>query len=108
MKKVLPSFIAIRLFESVARHLSFTRAAEKLFVTQGAVTKQIKLMEEQLDCQLFLRKGPQLALTKQGERMLDTVSSAMDIIRVGIANLRRANDSTLTVTALPGILSYWL
>ncbi len=72
------------------------------------MSKQIKLLEEQLDCQLFLRKGPQLVLTKQAERMLDTVSSAMDTIRVGIANLRRTNDTTLTVTVLPSFTSYWL
>lgn len=108
MKKVLPSLNAIRFFESAARHLSFTRAAEELFVTQGAVSKQIKLLEEQLGCQLFQRKGPQLVLTQQGEKLLDTVSSALDIIRVGVATLRRATDSTLTVTVLPSFASYWL
>lgn len=108
MKNSLPSLNAIRFFESAARHLSFTRAAEELFVTQGAVSKQIKLLEQQLDCQLFLRRGPQLVLTSHGERLLETVSSALDIIKLGVATLRRAADCTLTVSLLPSFGSYWL
>ncbi len=108
MNKSLPSLGAIRTFEVAARHLSFTRAAEEMFVTQGAVSKQIKQLEEQLGCQLFSRKGPNLALTRDGEELLATVSSALEHIQEGVNRLRRRNDLTLTLSVLPSFASIWL
>jgi len=104
----LPSLNAIRFFESAARHLSFTKAGEELFVTQGAVSRQIKLLEEQLDCRLFARKGPYLKLTANGEKFQSSVVDALAIIKQGTASLRRASAPTLTVSVLPSFASNWL
>ena len=108
MNKSLPSLNSIRFFEAAARHLSFTRAAEEMFVTQGAVSKQIKMLEDQLDCQLFSRKGPTLSLTKDGEELLATVSSALETIQQGVSRIRRQRDTTLTLSVLPSFASIWL
>ncbi|KAE9526406.1 transcriptional regulator GcvA [Testudinibacter aquarius] len=66
MYKRLPPLNALKVFESAARHLSFTKAADELFVTQAAVSHQIKLLEEFLGTALFIRKNRALALTEQG------------------------------------------
>lgn len=108
MKKSLPSLNAIRVFDSAARHLSFTKAGAELFVTQGAVSKQINLLEAQLDCRLFARKGPYLSLTQHGEQFLESVTAALDIINHGVDSLRRQSNTTLTVSVLPSFASNWL
>ncbi len=108
MKKALPSLNAIRFFESAARHLSFTRAGEELFVTQGAVSKQIKLLEEQLDVKLFERRGPYLNLTQPGEKLFATVSTAVEIIESGVKSLQFPQDDQLTITLLPSFSIHWL
>lgn len=108
MNKNLPSLNAIRFFECAARHGSFTRAAEEMFVTPGAVSKQIKMLEEQLDCRLFSRKGPNIVLTTNGEKLLATVSNALDIIREGVGSISRQADATLTLSVLPSFASIWL
>ena len=108
MKNSLPSLNTIRFFECAARHLSFTRAGEELFVTQGAVSKQIKALEEQLGLQLFSRRGPYLELTLHGKKLLDSVSSALEIVNQGIASLKRLNSNRLTVSVLPSYANYWL
>ncbi|MEQ8956000.1 MAG: transcriptional regulator GcvA, partial [Gammaproteobacteria bacterium] len=108
MKKALPSLNAIRFFECAARHLSFTRAGEELFVTQGAVSKQIKLLEGQLGLQLFHRKGPYLSLTREGQKLFATVATAVGIIESGIKSLQYPHDDPLTITLLPSFSIHWL
>lgn len=99
---------SIRFFESAARHLSFTKAGEELFVTQSAVSRQIRLLEEKLGCELFARNGPNLRLTAHGEAFQQTVVYSLDVIRQGVANLRRQSQSTLTVSVLPSFAANWL
>ncbi|MCQ4438505.1 LysR family transcriptional regulator, partial [Clostridioides difficile] len=66
----MPSLIALRFFEETARHLSFNRAAVSLCVTQGAVSRQIRLLEEALGARLFERDHKGVRLTDAGERLL--------------------------------------
>ena len=66
MARDLPSLNAVRVFEAAARHLNFSRAADELSVTQSAVSRQIKVLEEQLGRPLFRRSGPVLSLTSAG------------------------------------------
>lgn len=66
MHKRLPPLNALKAFESAARHLSFTKAADELFVTQAAVSHQIKLLEDFLNTALFIRKNRALELTEPG------------------------------------------
>ena len=70
MSRDLPSLNAVRMFEAAAQHRNFTRAAEQLFVTQGAVSRQIKRLEQDLHQMLFHRDGPKLELTDAGRTIL--------------------------------------
>ena len=109
MKRDLPSLNAIRMFEAAARTQSFTRAAAELHVTQGAVSRQIALLEEQLGCELFHRKGPKLKLSNAGLQYQSVVEEALEIIRKGTAQISQNHRSnTLTVSILPSFASYWL
>jgi LysR family glycine cleavage system transcriptional activator len=65
----LPPLTAVRAFEAVARHLSFTRAGEELGMTQAAVSYQIRILEERLGASLFLRRPRQIALSETGARL---------------------------------------
>jgi LysR family transcriptional regulator, glycine cleavage system transcriptional activator len=64
----LPSLISLRFFEETARHLSFNRAARALCVTQGAVSRQIRLLEDALAIKLFERDHKGIRLTSAGAR----------------------------------------
>src|SRR3546814_13734203 len=76
MQKKLPPLNALRAFEAGARHLSFTRAAEELHVTQAAVSHQVKALEEHLGYPLFKRMTRKLALTEPGRVLFPVVSAA--------------------------------
>ncbi|MCP4320265.1 MAG: LysR family transcriptional regulator [Alteromonadales bacterium] len=80
MFKSLPPLNALRSFESAARHESFSLAAKELFVTHGAVSKQIKLLEAHVGVALFLRKHRQLVLTDEGKVYWREVQSALQQI----------------------------
>jgi LysR family glycine cleavage system transcriptional activator len=109
MARDLPSLNAIRVFDSAARHLNFSRAAEELSVTQSAVSRQIKLLEDQLNQPLFERAGPVLSLTGAGEVYQVRVAEAMTLLRRATAELHRASQSpALTISILPSFASKWL
>ena len=76
----LPPLNGLRAFEAAARHLSFTRAADELGVTPGAVSQQVKTLETALGIALFQRLPRSLVLTEEGEAYLPPISSAFDII----------------------------
>ena len=102
MPRDLPSLNAIRIFDSAARHLNFSRAADELSITQSAVSRQIKVLEQQLGVQLFQRAGPKLKLTSAGDYYQGRVAEAMTVLRRGTAEVRRSSASpTLTVSLLP-------
>ena len=73
MKHKLPSLDALKVFESAARQLSFTLAARELCLTKGAVSYQVRKLEEALDCALFRRAVRQVYLTNAGQQLLQTV-----------------------------------
>lgn len=109
MSRDLPSLNAIRVFDAAARHLNFSRAAEELSVTQSAVSRQIKVLEEQLGRPLFRRSGPVLSLTSAGAMYQVKVADALTVLRRGTAELRRGDGSPgLTVSVLPSFASKWL
>ena len=102
MPRDLPSLNAIRIFDSAARHLNFSRAADELSITQSAVSRQIKVLEQQLGVQLFQRAGPKLKLTSAGDYYQGRVAEAMTVLRRGTAEVRRSSASpTLTISLLP-------
>lgn len=104
----LPPLSAIRAFEAVARHLSFTRAAEELGMTQAAVSYQIKLLEERLGTALFLRKPRQIELSVAGARLAPQVRQAFDLLRDAFADTAGAVDGQLSISAVPTFAGQWL
>src|SRR3954463_817169 len=101
----LPSTTMLRIFESTARHLSFTRAADELFLTQGAISKQIKALEDQLGRTLFIRLNRGLALTPVGEsyfREIAPLITALERATERAIDVRSASKLTLHVFATLG------
>src|SRR4051812_8907004 len=109
MLRRLPPLNAIRSFEAAARHESFTRAAEELFVTQGAVSHQVKALEIQLGVKLFNRERQRLAITEAGREYLTVVRDALDRIALGTERLvQRQGSGALTISTSPDFAAKWL
>ncbi len=109
MRQRLPSLNALKAFEASARHESFTKAAQELCVTQGAVSQQVKGLEDELGVRLFLRERQRLALTDTGRAYLEVVRDAFDRLAMGTERLlQREKSGTLTVTTSPNFAAKWL
>ena len=78
MARKLPPLNALRAFEAAARHLSFTKAAQELHVTQAAISHQVKALEERLSVQMFRRMNRALLLTDEGQAYLPAVREAFE------------------------------
>ncbi|MCZ8405286.1 transcriptional regulator GcvA [Achromobacter xylosoxidans] len=104
----LPPLGALRAFEAAARHLSFTRAAMELCVTQAAISHQVRQLEQWLGRPLFERRGHVLALTRKGETYLDELSLAFDRMAAATERVRERRDGPLRITVLPSFASRWL
>jgi LysR family glycine cleavage system transcriptional activator len=105
----LPSLNGLRAFECAARHLSFTRAAEELNVTQTAISHQIRRLEDELGVRLFLRSKDGLTLTEEGNAYFPGVRSAFLELRHSTERLLESNDhSVLTISTLVSVASKWL
>jgi LysR family transcriptional regulator, glycine cleavage system transcriptional activator len=101
MRNHLPSMMSLRAFEAAARHLSFTRAAIELNLTQTAISHQIKNLEDLLRVKLFVRNANIIALTEAGELYLRSVRSA--IMEISAATDRatdQSDENMLTVQCL--------
>lgn len=103
----LPSLNALKAFESVARHLNFTRAAKELCVTQGAVSRQVKNLEDELSTPLFVRVPNQLSLTKEGQILFQGVRTAFQTIRDARKSISKTV-SKFKILAAPTIATRWL
>jgi LysR family transcriptional regulator, glycine cleavage system transcriptional activator len=109
MVKSLPPLSTLRSFEAVARQLSFTKAAVQLHVTPGAVSQQIRSLEELLDMRLFERTRRSVALTDAGMRMLADVQAGLEILARAInSKMPRIGERTLTISVAPSFASKWL
>ncbi|MAC47462.1 LysR substrate-binding domain-containing protein [Oceanospirillum beijerinckii] len=86
-QKTLPPLNWLRTFEVSARHLNFTRAAEELCITQGAVSQQIRLLEEHVGVTLFIRLPRGLALTEEGQSYLPVVQDAVSRLAAATSEL---------------------
>src|SRR3954470_6791601 len=102
MPRQLPPLNALRAFEAAARSESFTRAAEELCVTQGAVSHQVKALEATLGIKLFNRERQRLVITDAGREYLGVVRDALDRIAAGTERvLQRQNSGVLTGSTSP-------
>src|SRR5947209_11319183 len=109
MRSRLPPLNALKTFEAAARHESFTRAAEELCVTQGAVSHQVKALEAELAIKLFNRERQRLIITEAGRDYLTVIRDAFDRISVGTERLlQRQNAGVLTVSTSPDFAAKWL
>lgn len=108
MKRHLPPLMALRAFDAAARHMSFSAAAEELHVTQSAISRQIKLLEQFLGQPLFERLTRQVALTAFGHAYLDAVSSALDTVERATRLSRQPARTTLRISLPQSLASVWL
>jgi DNA-binding transcriptional LysR family regulator len=105
----LPSLDPLKGFEAAARHMSFTRAASELLLTQSAISRQIQTLEEQLGMRLFRRETRRLALTSEGEVLYRAVAETLARLADVCAGLRAVQRRPrVTITAAVGISSLWL
>ncbi|PBJ83417.1 transcriptional regulator [Lysobacteraceae bacterium NML93-0399] len=105
----LPPLNALRAFEAAARLGSLSRAADALHVTHGAVSRQVRLLEESLGTALFVRAGRGLRLTPAGERMRDAAGEAFARLQGAAATIRRAGAGRARVLGCPGsLLARWM
>lgn len=110
MASTFPPLNALRVFEVAARKLSFSRAAEELCVTQGAVSKQIQALEQYLEQPLFERTPAGLVLTEAGRQYLPEISNALEQIQSATARLQHQStaDKTLLLNLTPSFSTLWL
>ncbi|MCO7508263.1 transcriptional regulator GcvA [Serratia fonticola] len=109
MSKRLPPLNALRVFDAAARHLSFTKAAEELFVTQAAVSHQIKSLEDFLGLKLFRRRNRSLLLTEEGQSYYLDIKEIFSSINEATRKLQaRSAKGALTVSLPPSFAIQWL
>ncbi len=108
-RKQLPPLDLLPGFEAAARHLSFTKAATELFLTQSAVSRQVQALEEALGVPLFQRRHRALLLTDEGQLLLRAVGSMLDQLREITRKVRGTGAPTpLSVTTIVSFASLWL
>lgn len=108
-RSALPPLSMLRAFEAVARHQSVTRAAAELHVTQGAVSHQVKALEQWLDAKLVQRDGRRIALTPAGAAYAPSLGTAFDLMAEATRRLqRRARRERMTVSTFSTLATYWL
>lgn len=105
----LPPLNALKAFDAAARHLSLTRAAEELYVTHGAVSRQIKELEGFLGRPLFERRPRGLELTDHGRLLAFTTQRIFDDLRQAVRGLQARHDTdVITVSTVPSLAARWL
>lgn len=107
MARRLPPLYALRAFEAAARHASFTRAAQELAITQSAVSRHIRTLEEHFACRLFERSGRTLRLTETAVTLLPGVRDGFDALERACTSVR-VDDATLRLKAPSTLTMRWL
>jgi LysR family glycine cleavage system transcriptional activator len=110
MRRKIPSTVALALFESAARHGSFSRAAADMYLTESAVSRQIAALENYLGVKLFDRIKKQVVLTEAGRQYSDAISTNLDEIEMHTASLmsHRGAGGTLELAIIPTFANRWL
>ena len=106
----LPNLSALRAFEAAARLESFSRAAEELFVTHGAISHQIRALEQELGTTLFARNGKRISITPAGRQYATSIRSALGDIAQATRKLQAGTRSErrLVLTTMPSFAGRWL
>lgn len=103
-----PPLNAVKAFEAVSRHLSVTRAASELCVTQGATSQQIKILENYMNCSLFIRDAKGLTLTEAGQRLASVAQKALGELAAVAEEIIGTQRTTLSISAPPSFAVKWL
>ena len=105
----LPHLGFFQGFEAAARNLSFTKAAEELLITQSAVSRQIKALEDHLGVALFHRRPRALALTESGQALYRVATDLLDRLQMATDQLKaESRTRQLSITTTTGFASLWL
>src|SRR5437762_1447293 len=108
-RNVMPSLDLLQGFEAAARHLAFTKAGEELFLTQSAVSRQIKELEEQLGVDLFHRRHRALVLTEAGQQFYAAAAQVLTTMRHATSRLKASTGrKPLSVTTTSSFAALWL
>src|SRR3954462_3796669 len=108
-RNVMPSLDLLAGFEAAARHLSFTKAGAELFLTQSAVSRQIKELEDQLGLPLFHRRHRALMLTEAGQQFYAAAAQVLTTMRNATNRLKaQSGRRPLSVTTTPSFAALWL
>ncbi|WP_223835233.1 LysR substrate-binding domain-containing protein [Pseudomonas sp. JM0905a] len=108
MRRQLPSMISLTCFAAFARHMSVTRAAEELSLTQGAVSRQIKNLEDLLGRPLVEKVRQRLLLTEYGRRYVEEISPLLDQLEAATQRISTTNAGRLRIGAEPSLTTRWL
>ena len=109
MPRRLPPLSALRPFEAAARLESFSRAADELHLTHGAVSRQVRALEEHVGAELFARHGKRVSLTPAGRAFAERVRAVLDDLALAVEMARPARrEGRLSVSVLPSFASRWL
>lgn len=107
-RSTLPPLDLLIFFEAAHRRGSFTACAAELHVTQAAVSKRIRQLEDWVGEPLFLRHGTRLQTTESGERLYHSVGMALEFLRMGLTNLREQANRPLSIAANTVVGMFWL
>jgi LysR family glycine cleavage system transcriptional activator len=109
MDKRLKHLNALRCFESAARHKSYSKAAQELFVSQAAVSQQMRLLEDVLEIKLFMRSGRNMQLTQSGEKLYQSTHQALMLLIKGLNSIQTEGlAGDLTITSTQSFCSLWI
>lgn len=104
----LPPLLALRAFESASRHLSFSRAASELCVTQSAISRHVKNLEESFQKKLFIRRGRSVLLSPEGQQLFDKITVGFGLIEEAAKAFHTRDDGILRLNVLPTLGMRWL
>lgn len=99
---------AFRVFDASCRFMNFSRAGRELHITQAAVSRRIQGLEEQLGAKLFVRKGRNLSLTPEGERLAQRVRAMLDYLEESLEPFRGGGREIISVAASGSVSHLWL
>lgn len=108
LRKRLPPLQNLEAFEAAARHLSFTKAAEEVNLSQSAVSRQIKHLEDSMDVRLFTRTHKNITLTKAGRTLLSGIERSLAELRRTVESIENDKSPTVIISASMAIASFWL
>jgi LysR family glycine cleavage system transcriptional activator len=99
---------AFRVFDAACRHMNFSRAGRELNITQAAVSRRIKGLEDHLGTRLFARSGKNLTLTPRGERLFQRVRASLDYLEESLEPFRTGGGQSISLAASGSVSHLWL